>query len=80
MLRSSTISKLRTPFDNFIKARKNSFSKQKISMAKMLNLLKTEWQSMNNEDKQKYSNATVDYKALDEGNIHFDEEEDTDSE
>lgn len=78
--RSSTISKLRTPFDNFIKARKNSFSKQKISKAKMLNLLKTEWQSMNNEDKQKYSNATVDYKALDEGNIHFDEEEDTDSE
>ena len=62
-----------------MKARKNSFSK-KISKAKMLNLLKTEWQSMNNEDKQKYSNATVDYKALDEGNIYFDEEEDTDSE
>ena len=47
----------------------------------MLNLLKTEWQSMNNEDKQKYSNATVDYKALDEGNIYFeDDEEEADSE
>ena len=61
-------------FENFIKA-KNMESTEEISMDK----LKHDWKQMNSEEKSRYlSNSSVDYRALDDGDVFFDLDESDD--